>query len=291
MSNPVFNRIDQESRQGYAGFGTGRSQSQSQYGSPQDAVHAQRGQAAMSNSQLDDLYQSPSAGPVQTGRVTLDDVLMKSGLLFGTMLAVAGLTWFVNATILPGFAGLAMLGGIFVTLGLGLVIAFKKTISPALIMLFAVFEGLLVGGVTTMYAQAYDGVVTTAIISTLSVFVAMFLGWKTGIVRVTERSRRMVRMAIFGYLIFMLVNLGFAMFGANQGWGIFAGGSTIGILVSLFAVGLASYTLAMDFDSIQRAVQAGAPEKYSWLLAHGLLVTVVWLYLEILRLLAHLQQR
>ncbi|WP_040160029.1 Bax inhibitor-1/YccA family protein [Mobilicoccus massiliensis] len=296
MSNPVFNRIDQESRRGYAGFGDGRpTQSYGQpYGAPQ-GYQTQRGPVDMNASQLDDLYNAPSAGPVQSRRLTLDDVLMKSGLLFGIMLLVAGGTWAATMATMStagyGLASLATLTGAIVTLVLGLIVAFSKKIRPALIVTFAVFEGLMVGGISTVFAQAYDGVVTTAIVATLSVFVAMFLGWKTNLIRVTSRSRRIFGMAIFGYFIFMLVNFGFALFGANSGWGIFAGGSTLGILVSVFAVGLASYSLAIDFDSIDRAVRAGAPEKYSWLLAHGLLVTVVWLYIEMLRLLGHLQQR
>ena len=285
MSNPVFNRIEQESRRGYAGFGDSRSSSS--YGPT--GLQDRPGQAPMNTGRLDDIYNSPSAGPVQTGRVTYDDVFMKSGLLFGLMLVSAGATWAASMALGLGVASLAMLAGIFVTLGLGLFIAFKKTISPALILTFAVFEGFMVGGISTVFAARWDGIVTTAIVATLSVFAAMFLGWKTNIVRVTDKSRRIFGMAIFGYMIFALVNLGFSLFGANQGWGIFGQGSMMGILVSVFAVGLASYTLAMDFDSIQTAVASGAPEKYSWLLAHGLLVTVVWLYLEILRLLAHFQ--
>lgn len=297
MSNPVFNRIDQESRRGYAGFGNQPSSGQhgppsGRYGrrsaGPQDSTSSTQG---MSEAQLRDLYDRPSAGPVLTGRLTVDDVIMKAGLLFGLMLAVAAGTWFVGATVSPAIASVAMLAGIFVTLGLGLVIAFKKTISVPLIVTFAAVEGLLVGGISFMFETMYDGLVTTAIIATLSVFAAMFIGWKFGYIRVTAKSRRIFGMAIMGYLIFALVNLGFGLFGANNGWGIFGQGSNMGILLSVFVVGLASYSLAMDFDSIDRAVAAGAPQQYSWLLAHGLLVTVVWLYLEILRLLAHLQGR
>lgn len=291
MSNPVFNRIDQESQRGYAGFGNAGSQYS--YGPPpQDYQQRQGGYGTMSPGQLDDLYAAPSAGPTQMGRVTYDDVLMKFGLLFGIMLVAAGGTW--AATLVTGtyaVAGLAMMSGAIVSLVLGLVIAFKKTISPVLMMVFAVFEGLMVGGVSTVFASMYDGLVTTAIVATLSVFAAMFLGWKANIIRVTSKSRRIFSMAIFGYLIFALVNFGFAMFGANNGWGIFGQGSGMSILVSVFAVGLASYSLAMDFDSIQRAVQGGAPQKYSWLLGYGLMVTVVWLYMEILRLLANFQNR
>lgn len=300
MSNPVFDRIDKESTRGYTGFGApqqtygapqgyGAPQQPYGYGGPQ-AYQSQFPNAA-SASQMNDLYGMPAAGPAQMGRVTYDDVLVKSGLLFGIMLVVAAITWFAGAAVAPGLAGLGMMAGVVLTLVLGLVIAFKKMISPALIVAYAVFEGLLVGGISYTFSRQYDGIVTTAIVATLSVFAAMFLGWKSGVVRVNDKFRRMFGMAMLGYLIFALVNLGFALFGANQGWGIFGATSGMGFIVSIFAVGLASFSLAMDFDSISRAVEAGMPEKYSWLLAHGLLVTVVWLYLEILRLLARFQQR
>ncbi|GAB48629.1 Bax inhibitor-1/YccA family protein [Mobilicoccus pelagius] len=291
MSNPVFNRIDEQSRRGYAGFGSNRSTQY--YGSPQG--HPQDYQSAgrpdMSAGQLNDLYNSPAAGPAQSRRLTLDDVMMKAGLLFGLMLVVAGVTWTAALMISPGIAGLAAITGSLVTLVLGFVIAFKKNVSPALVLVFTVFEGLMVGGISAVFVRAYDGVVTTAVIATLCVFATMFLGWKTNLVRVTARSRRIFGMAIVGYMLFMLVNFVAALFGMNAGWGVFGVGSGLSILVSVFAVGLASYSLAMDFDSIQRAIDAGAPEKYSWVLAYGLLVTVVWLYIELLRLFANLQSR
>lgn len=300
MSNPVFNRIDEQSRRGYAGFGSNRSTQY--YGSPQGYQSYPQGQSYpqdyqsagrtdMSAGQLGDLYNSPSATPTQSRRLTLDDVMMKAGLLFGLMLVVAGVTWAAALLVAPGIAGLASITGSLVTLVLGFVIAFKKNVSPALILLFTVFEGLMVGGISAVFVRAYDGVVTTAIIATLCVFATMFLGWKTKLVRVTERSRRIVGMAMVGYMLFMLVNFVAALFGMNSGWGVFGVGSGLSILVSVFAVGLASYSLAMDFDSIENAIQAGAPEKYSWLLAYGLLVTVVWLYIELLRLFANLQSR
>jgi len=116
----------------------------------------------------------------------------------------------------------------------------------------------------------------------------MFLGWKFNIIRVTDRSRRIFGMAILGYLLFSLVNVVVSFMGVGSGFGI-GGKGILGIGISVLGVGLASYSLAIDFDSIDRAVAAQLPEKYSWLLAHGLIVTLVWLYLEILRLLARMR--
>ncbi len=282
MSNPVFNRIDQNiQRGGYASFDDRRSTATGRYGqqSPQD----------MSTASLRGLYERPSAGPVQRGRLTVDDVMMKSLGLFGLMLLTAAATWLLTAGA-PARAMPLLIGSVVVTLVLGLVIAFKKTISVPLIVAYAALEGVLVGAVSMTFEMMWPGIVTTAVIATLCVFAGMFAGWKFGLIRVTDKSRRIFGLAIMGYLLFALVNFGAAIFGMNAGWGFFGQGSLLGIAVSVLAVGLASYSLAIDFDSIDRAVAAGVPEKTSWLLAHGLIVTLVWLYLELLRLFAHFRE-
>ena len=246
-------------------------------------------QDTMSASQLEDLYNRGTAGPVQTGRVTLDDVVMKTMGLFVVLLAGAGAAWVISDQT-PSLGLPMVLGGMLLTLALGFAIALKKTISVPLIVLYAAVEGVFVGGISNYYNDRFgQGIVSTAVIATLSVFAAMFVGWKTGIIKVTERSRRIFGMALVGYLIFSLVNVVAAFMGVGSGWG-FGGSGMLGIAISLFAVGLASYSLAVDFDTIDRAVAAGAPEKYSWLLGHGLIVSLVWLYLEMLRLLARMRE-
>jgi len=285
-SNPVFTRIDKQIRQGgYAGFDRQPStRGMSGGAGVQDSLNSQ---------QLQDLYNEPSAGPVQMRRVTLDDVVMKTLFLFGIVVLVAAATWITVAD--PARQSLSMplmLAGMFGGLAVGLVIAFKKTISVPLIVLYAVLEGLLVGAISMVFDKAYPGIVTTAVIATTSTFAGMFLAWKFGIIKVTDKSRRIFGMAIMGYLLFSLVNVAASFMGAGAGWG-FGGKSGmlgIGIGISVLGVGLASYSLAINFDSVDRAVAAQLPEKYSWLMAHGLIVTLVWLYLEILRLLARLRE-
>jgi uncharacterized YccA/Bax inhibitor family protein len=245
-------------------------------------------QDSLNSQQLQDLYNQPSAGPVQMRRVTLDDVVMKTLGLFSVVVVVAAASWFVVA----GNDRLSvpmMLGGMFGGLAVGLVIAFKKTISVPLIVLYSVLEGVLVGTISSVFERLYPGVVTTAVIATGSTFAGMFLAWKFNIIRVTDKSRRIFGMAIFGYLLFSLANVVASFMGVGHGWG-FGGTGILGIGISVLGVGLASYSLAIDFDSVDRAVAAQLPEKYSWLLAHGLIVTLVWLYLEILRLLARLRE-
>jgi uncharacterized YccA/Bax inhibitor family protein len=282
-SNPVFTRIDKQIRQGdYAGFDR------------QPSTRGMNGGAGVQDNltrdQLQDRYNQPSAGPVQMGRLTLDDVVMKTLFLFGIVVLVAAATWITVAD--PARQSLSvplMLAGMFGGLAVGLVIAFKKAISVPLIVLYAVLEGLLVGAISMVFEHAYPGIVTTAVIATTSTFAGMFLAWKFGIIKVTDKSRRIFGMAIMGYLLFSLVNVAAAFMGVGNSWG-FGGKSGIGIGISVLGVGLASYSLAINFDSVDRAVAAQLPEKYSWLMAHGLIVTLVWLYLEILRLLARLRE-
>lgn len=286
-SNPVFNRIDKEIDQGrYAGFGDPQDRrSAPGFGAagPGAAV-----QDAMTAQQLEDIYTRPPATPAQAGRLTLDDVVMKALGLFGLVVVVGAASWWL-VTGSPGLRMPIFLAGMLGTLGLGLVIAFKKTVSVPLIVGYAVLEGAFVGAVSQVFEALYPGVVTTAVLATLSVFAGMFVGWKVGLIKVTSRSRRIFGMAVLGYLLFSLVNVVAAFMGVGEGWG-FGGGGLLGIGISILGVGLASYSLAVDFDSIDKAVAAQVPQRYSWLLAHGLIVSLVWLYLEILRLLARTRE-
>lgn len=278
-SNPVFSRLDKQiSQGGYAGFDRQAAGSRPSGGA---------GARDLSPEQLQALYDRGSAGPVQTGRLTLDDVVMKTLGLFGIVVAVAAATWFVVDGN-PDLSLPLMLGGMFSALALGFLIAFKKTISVPLIVLYSALEGVFVGAISSVFESHYPGVVSTAVLATTATFAGMFLAWKFGIIKVTARSRRIFGMAIIGYLLFSLVNVVAAFMGVGSGFG-FGGSGMLGIGLSVLGVGLASYSLAIDFDSIDRAVAAGVPEKYSWLMAHGLIVSLVWLYLEILRLLARLR--
>jgi uncharacterized YccA/Bax inhibitor family protein len=287
-ANPVFNRIDKEaSQRGYAGFGA----QQGGYGAPQGAPPIPAGyqpgpSETLTDQQLRDMYAQAPAGPAQTGRLTLDDVVVKSLMLFGIVLVVTAGTWFyVGAQ--PQLSMPIWLLGMFGSLGLSFAIGFSKKVNVPLILVHAVLQGLFLGAASATFNQLYPGVVTTAIVATMATFAGMFIGWKAGFIRVTSKSRRIFGMMAMGYLVFLLVNVVASFMGLGDGWGIYGG--PLGILVSLFGVGLASYSLAVDFDSIDRAVSGGAPEKYSWLLGHGLVATLVWLYIEFLRLFSILQ--
>ncbi|KGN37395.1 Bax inhibitor-1/YccA family protein [Knoellia subterranea] len=283
-SNPAFNRLEKDAQSGYANF-------QTQGANPGNVSYAAQGATdTFSQQQLENMYNQPSAGPVDTGRVTMDDVIMKTLGLFALVLGFGAVGWVV-ASQNQQVGMMLWMGGMIGTLILGLVIAFKKALSVPLIVGYAVLEGLFVGAVSQFFnsVQGWEGVVASAAVATVATFVGMFLAYKTGLIKVTNKFRRIVTMAIFGYAIFAVINFLYASFVPNSPAFGFGGTSGIGIAISLFAVGLAAMSLALDFDMIDRAIATGAPQKYSWLLAHGLIVTVVWLYIEFLRLFARMR--
>lgn len=274
-NNPVFQKIDKDLKQDrYAGFGRRAPAG----AATQDSLSAQ---------QLQDLYSQPPAGPLATGRVTFDDVIMKTLGLFTVLVLTGAAAWVLTAQS-PELTLPIWIGGMVGGLVLGLVIAFMKKVSVPLIVGYAILEGAFVGALSRYMESAYQGIVATAVLATVCTFAGMFAGYKLGIIKVTEKSRRIFGMALMGYLLFSLVNVVSLAFGWTDGWG-FGGSGLLGIGISILGVGLASYSLAVDFDSIGQAVRMGAPQKYSWLLAHGLIVSLVWLYIEILRLLARLR--
>lgn len=286
-NNPVFSKIEKQIQQeGYAGFNRRPQAGYPQQGYPQQG-YPPAGFGGVQDStpgQLEEMYQRQAAGPLQTGRLTFDDVIMKTLGLFILVVASAGVTWVVTRGA-PGLTMPIWLAGMFGGLAVGLAIAFMKSVSVPLIVLYAALEGAFVGAFSQVMETQFPGIVATAVIATLATFAGMFLGYKVGLIKVTSKSRRIFGMAVMGYLLFSLVNV-FALFlGWTSGWG-FGGSGFLGIAISVLGVGLAAYSLAVDFDSIDMAVRSSVPEKYSWLLAHGLIVSLVWLYLEILRLLA-----
>lgn len=293
-SNPVFDRFDKDLNKGeYASIG------QPQYGQyappPQQGQPGSAGQwtqtpaagAAAYQQNLENMYNSPSATAAQTGRMTMNDVVMKSLGLFAVLVIVAAAAW-VACDRNPGLTVPLWAGGAIVGLVLVFVVSFKKNVSPPLIVLYAVAEGAFLGAVSRTFENAFPGVVGQAVLATLCVFVGMYALFFTGVIKVTERSRKIFMMALLGYVLFALVNAVLVWTGVLSGFGV-GGNGGWGIVISLIAVGLAAYSLAIDFDSIQRGVNAGLPEKYSWLMAFGLMVTVVWLYVELLRLFARMR--
>ena len=246
-------------------------------------------QGQMTPQQLQELYTAPSAGPAQTGRMTYDDVIMKTLACLAVVLIGAA----IPMLVLPGAAAPLMIVGALGGFVLGLVNSFKREPAPALILAYAALEGLFLGGLTLVLDNMFPGIGLQAVLGTLSVFAVTLVLFKSGKVRATPKAMRFFMIAMIGYAVFSLVNVGLMIFGAvDDPWGVRGmeiAGIPLGIIIGLFAVGLAAFSLIMDFTSIEQGVQAGAPVRYSWTAAFGLTVTLVWLYVEIIRILAILR--
>ncbi|MBO0896359.1 Bax inhibitor-1/YccA family protein [Arthrobacter sunyaminii] len=243
----------------------------------------------MTPQQLQELYTAPSAGPAQTGRMTYDDVIMKTLACLAVVLVGAA----IPMLVIPGAAAPLMIVGALGGFVLGLVNSFKREPAPALILAYAALEGLFLGGLTLVLDNMFPGIGLQAVLGTLSVFAVTLVLFKSGKVRATPKAMRFFMIAMIGYAVFSLVNVGLMIFGAvDDPWGVRGmdiAGIPLGIIIGLFAVGLAAFSLIMDFTSIEQGVQAGAPVRYSWTAAFGLTVTLVWLYVEIIRILAILR--
>lgn len=276
--NPVFNGKN---------FRTAsRGNNSAAYGST-----ALAGQSAMNQQQLEHLYNQPAAGPAETGRMTFDDVIVKTIATIGMVLIGAA----VPAFLFPGLAPVLMVVGLIGGFVLGLVNAFKREPVPALILAYGFLEGLFLGGLTMFLENMFPNIALQAIAGTLSVFAVTLFLFKSGKVRATPKAMKIFMIAIIGYAMFSVVNLGLMLFGVTDSmFGLrseMIPGTSIpwGVVIGLLAIGLAAFSLVIDFTMISEGVKNGAPRKYSWTAAFGLTVTLVWLYVEILRLIAILR--
>jgi uncharacterized YccA/Bax inhibitor family protein len=242
------------------------------------------GQQPMTDEQLRQMYNQPAAGPADTGRMTFDDVIVKTAACLAVLLVGAGVTLFVSM----GLASMLMIVGALGGFVLALVNTFKKQPSPALILAYAGLEGLFLGGLTRVLDTMYPGVGLQAVIGTLSVFTVTLLLFKSGKVRATPKAMKFFMIALVGYALFSVVNLVMMLTGlTSEPFGLRSG--IIGVVIGILAIGLAAFSLVMDFTSIEAGVRSGAPQRFSWTAAFGLTVTLVWLYVEIIRLLAILR--
>ena len=253
-----------------------------------EALYGPGGKGASSTAtrepDIEQTYNMPAATSAETGRMTVEDTVGKTIMLFAIMLVSAAVGWM--------FASIqVVIAGALVGLVLGLVNSFKKTPSPALIMAYAVAEGLFLGAISNFFNTMWDGIVTQAVIGTVAVIgITLFL-FLSGRFRTSARMTKIVTVAIIGYMVYQVVNLilmatgvtGDATFGLSS---MNIMGIPLGVVIGLVVVFLAAYSLVMDFESIQYGAKNGAPAVYAWQGAFGILVTVVWLYVEILRLLA-----
>jgi len=225
------------------------------------------------------------------GRVmTLDGAVNKTAISLTILLAAAYYTYTIPEEIAYNFVWPGLIGGFVIAL----VTIFKKEWSPVTVPIYAVLEGLALGGISLMYANAFEpNIVPKAIFLTLGIMFSLLFAYKTKVIKPTENFKLGVFAATGGIAIVYLVSLIMSFFGNSGGLKIMdpTNSSMLSLGFSLFVVIIASLNLVMDFDFIEEAAEQGAPKYMEWYGAFGLLVTLVWLYLEILRLLAKLSRR
>ncbi|NHD17840.1 MULTISPECIES: Bax inhibitor-1/YccA family protein [Actinopolyspora] len=257
-SNPAFKNLP---KGGYANFN---------YGQPPGGSFGGGGQAT---------------APKQAGRpLTIDDVVTKTATTLAITIGTAAATYFIAG---PQAMALALPAAI-VGFVLALVNIFKKKVSPALVIAYSAVEGVFLGGISFMFAAMVNpAIIVQAIAGTMGVFAAMLVVYKTGAIRVTPKLTKWIIGAAAGAFTLMLINL-VAGFFVEGGIGIRDGGP-LAIGFSLLCIGIAAFVFLLDFDAADQAIKSGVDAQYSWYIAFSLMVTLIWLYLEILRLLSYLQ--
>ncbi|HET8718886.1 MAG TPA: Bax inhibitor-1/YccA family protein [Nocardioidaceae bacterium] len=226
---------------------------------------------------------APPGAPAQTRPMTIDSVVQKTGITLGLVALTAALTW---VFLPPQMLTLAWMGGAFAGLGIALVLSFKRSISPGLVLTYAVAEGLFVGAMSKTFESLYDGVVVGAVIGTVAAVAGTLAAYTFFDITVGQKFRTFVVAAMFGFVAVTLLDFVLKLFGHAIG---FNGFGTLGLVMSFVGLGLGVLMLILDFDFVERGVAAGLPEVESWRAAFGLTVTIIWIYIEMLRILAILR--
>ncbi len=296
LNNPAFNNPafqDPKAVQTYPG-----GPQAANLGGPTQFATAQRaGTDAATQARLEGMYAAPSAGARETDRMTVEDTVWKTVGLFAILLVTAAVGWVwtlggldarqvVQPSILPWMIG--ALGGF--VMALVVIFGSRKKVRPALIFAYAAFEGLFVGGISAFFEVMWPGIVVQATLATFAVVGVTLALFASGKVRASKRATKIFLIAMVGYLVFGLLNVGLMLFGVTDGtFGLYSEkfmGIPLGLIIGLLVVIMAAYSLVLDFDQVQQGVRNGAPRQYAWLGAFGIMVTVVWLYVEILRIIA-----
>nr|WP_042192326.1 Bax inhibitor-1/YccA family protein [Kibdelosporangium sp. MJ126-NF4]CEL19133.1 PROBABLE CONSERVED TRANSMEMBRANE PROTEIN [Kibdelosporangium sp. MJ126-NF4]CTQ95065.1 PROBABLE CONSERVED TRANSMEMBRANE PROTEIN [Kibdelosporangium sp. MJ126-NF4] len=259
-SNPAFRNLAARGNVGYAGFG-----------SPQGSSHG--GVPG---------YGVDQAPPSEADRpITVDDVVMKTATTLGVALLTGVIT---SVLVLSGSISpwAPMIIGFLVGLVVSLIVIFKQTPNPALILTYSAAEGVALGALTGVVEMFAPGVGLQALLGTALVFGVMLVVYRTGAVKVTPKLTKWIIGAAGGALLLMLLNLVLGLFGVNMG---IRSAGPLGIIFSIVVIGIAAFMLLLDFDLADQMIRQGLPSKWAWYAAFGLMTTLVWLYVEILRLL------
>ncbi|UMG91747.1 Bax inhibitor-1/YccA family protein [Nocardioides sp. TF02-7] len=275
-NNPVFRRSDAFNRPAPYGQGT------------------YDGYAPQGGGEPGGPYAPPA--PAGTGRMTIDTVVQKAAMTIGLVILTAGATWVLTPDIdsesAIGALSAAILigaGGAFV---LSLVNSFKRVISPALVLAFAALEGVALGALSKMYdaafpSDSYGGIVVQAVVGTFAAFAGTLAAYRFFEIKVGQRFRTFVIAAMFGMVALSLMEVVLGLFGANLGLFEF---NALGFLFAVAGLVLGVFMLILDFDFVEQGIRNGLPERESWRAAFAMTVSLVWIYTNLLRILAILQQ-
>ncbi|MEV8128299.1 Bax inhibitor-1/YccA family protein [Streptomyces sp. NPDC085944] len=297
--NPVFSRRGFSRDNGYAGFNAApqaggpavatqaNPYAQGAQGTPYAQPPAGNPYAQNPYAQPDQQFGAGPQAPATTGRMTMDDVVVRTASTLGVLVVTAALAWALlpvdDANIGRSYGigiGAALIGMV-----LALVQSFKRKPTPALILSYAAFEGVFLGVVSSVVDNRIaDGAAMQAVIGTMAVFAGVLIAYKAGWIRVNRRFYGFVMAAALGFVLLMMVNLLFAVFGGGDGLGFRSG--ALGVVFGVIGVILGACFLALDFKQVEDGLAYGAPREEAWFAAFGLTLTLVWIYLEFLRLIA-----
>lgn len=296
-SNPVFRRS--EGFNGKAPTNLYGNQSSAGSGVTYPAYGTPQGGAP-----TDGWSNDPStSAPVDQGRMTIDSVVQKTGITLGVVIVAATLTWLLTGDItssdpaeteqtLSLLYTLSIVGAL-AGFGLSMVNSFKRIISPPLVLAYAVMQGIAVGAFSKVVESffgtgqdGYPGLVIGAVVGTVAAVVGTLAAYKFFDIKVGNKFRTWVVAAMFGFVALSFMDLLLGMFASNLGVNGFG---TMGLIFSVIGLALGVFMLILDFDFIERGIEAGLPERESWRAAFGLTVAIVWIYIELLRILAILR--
>lgn len=238
--------------------------------------------------QLQNMYSAPAYAPPEVRPMTIDDVVVRGFLSLAVLITTAALAW----VLVPTETAPAVLAVTLIAeLGIWAFIVFGRKANAPLVLSFAAVYGIAVGIISHAYNDLYNGVVFQAVAGTALAFAAMLAVYALRIVRVTPKFVRFVVGAGIALIGLMLINIVVQLFGGADGIGIRDAGNPLAYVFSVAAILVGCLFLLLDFDSIERGVQERAPEKFAWYCAFGLVLSLVWIYLELLRFLSYFAGR
>ncbi len=244
-------------------------------------------QAAAGTQIMDQQTGGPYVGaPASERPMTIDDVVTKTAISFVVLLVGAGVGWVLTPS-LPFLPFIAMIAALIVFF----VGVFRKVPGAGVVLTYSALEGVMLGGISMFYQNIVDtqgngtNIILQAVLGTLVAFAVMLFLYRSRIIKVNGTFVKVMMVAMVSYLVIALVSFVAALFGVGGGWGFYGVGG-LGLLLCVVGVALAAFTLNLDFASIEQGIAEQLPAKFAWTMAIGLIVTLVWLYLEILRFLA-----